>query len=128
MDTVQQITDELAIARQPTLEEMQQLLSAGYRSVVNLRSAQEVGFLETEQSAIEYLGLCYIHLTLPKTLDLNSTLAVVQQLRGLPKPLLLHCDSGMRSAIVAMMYLAIGQGIRAEAAFQRVTQLGLLSH
>jgi uncharacterized protein (TIGR01244 family) len=127
MDAVRQITDKLAIARQLTLEEMQQLPQAGYRSVVNLRSSQEDGFLETEQSTIEHLGLCYINLMLPKSLDLSNTLAVVQPLNGLPKPILLHCDNGMRSSIIAMMYLAISQGIRAEEAFQRVTQLGLLS-
>lgn len=121
------ITNELTIAGQPTLDEIQQLAEAGYRSVVNLRSLNEIGFLEDEQQTTEHLGLCYLSLPIQiKNLNLDDVLPVFQQLTGLPKPMLVHCDSGIRSSIIVLMQIAIGQGMGAEDAFQKVATLGLL--
>jgi uncharacterized protein (TIGR01244 family) len=127
MDTVRQITTELAIAGQITLDEIQQLAEAGYRSVVNLRSPHEIGFLDAEQQKIECLGLSYINASISKDLNLDDMLFVIQKLNALPKPMLVHCDSGIRSSVIVLMQLAISQGIRAEDAFQRVVELGLLN-
>lgn len=127
METVKQITDELAIAGQPTLEELSQLGEAGYRSVVNLRSPNEVGFLDNEQRKIEYLGLRYINISTPQKLTLDDLLSVIQRLNELPKPILVHCDSGIRASIAVLMQLAINRGVSAEKAFQRVAELGLLN-
>lgn len=127
METVRQITDELAISGQPTIEELPQLVKAGYRSVVNLRSPKEIGFLDNEQQKIEFLELRYISISTPKKLTLDDVLPVIQQLSELPKPILIHCDSGIRSSIVVLMQLAINKGVAAENAFQRVIELGLLN-
>jgi uncharacterized protein (TIGR01244 family) len=128
MDTVREITNELAIAGQPTLDELQQLAVKGYRTVVNLRSPNEIGFLDDEQQQTESLGLHYANIPIQmKNLNLNDVLTLIQQLVGLPKPMLVHCDNGVRSSIVALMQIAIEQGIRAEDAFQRVAKLGLLN-
>jgi uncharacterized protein (TIGR01244 family) len=127
MDTIRKITNELAIAGQPSLDELQQLAEVGYRSVVNLRSPHEIGFLDGEQEKAEYLGLSYanipIHLT---TLKLDDVISVIQQLIRLPTPMLVHCDNGIRSSIIVLMQIAIEQGIRAEDAFQNVAERGLL--
>ena len=127
MDTVRQITNEMAIAGQPTFDELQQLAEAGYRSVVNLRSSNETGFLEDEQQKVESLGLCYINVSISKDLNLDNMLPVIQQLNHLPKPMLVHCDSGIRSSIIVLMQLSISQGMRAEDAFQKVMKIGLFS-
>jgi len=129
MDTVRKITNELAIAGQPTPGELQQLAEEGYRSVVNLRSFNEIGFLESEQQKIECLGLHYVNLPIQaENLSLNDMLPVLQQLDGLPKPMLVHCDSGIRSSIIVLMKIAIEQGIESENAFQKVVKLGLLNN
>ncbi|NJN86290.1 MAG: hypothetical protein HC881_08210 [Leptolyngbyaceae cyanobacterium SL_7_1] len=100
METVRKITNEWAIAGQLTLNELHQLVEAGYRSVVNLRSVNEIGFLRDEQQKIERLGLHYAHCPIPaETLSLEDLLPVIQQLDALPKPMLVHCDSGIRSSI-----------------------------
>jgi uncharacterized protein (TIGR01244 family) len=128
MDTVREITNELAIAGQLTLDELQQLAEQGYRSVVNLRSPNEIGFLEDEQQRTEYLGLCYANFPIQvKTLNLDDVLLLIQQLTGLPKPMLVHCDSGIRSSIVVLIQIATEQGMRAEDALQKAAKLGLLS-
>lgn len=124
MDTVRKITEELTIAGQPTLEQLQQLAEAGYQSVVNLRSPDEIGFLDTEQQQIEHLGLSYYNMPIQvENLNLDSLLPVVQRLIELPKPMLLHCDNGIRSSIIVLMQLAVKQGIEAEDAFQKVAKL-----
>lgn len=127
MARVRKITDDLAIAGQLTLEEFQQLAEEGYRSVVNLRSPDETGFLKGEQQILEQLSVFY--LSYPTTLaDIHPDFirTLIQQIAKLPQPILLHCDSGTRSAILALLYIAMKQGMKAEQAFQKVTELGLL--
>lgn len=129
MNMVRKITDEWAIAGQPTLDELQQLAEDGYRSVVNLRSPAEAGFLNDEQQQVEALGLCYANLPIQiESLSLDDVLSAIQQLSGLPKPMLVHCDSGIRSSIVVLMQIAVKQGIRTEDAFQKVANLGLINN
>ncbi len=128
MDTVRQITNELAIAGQLTLDELQQLAEGGYRSVVNLRLPNEPGFVNDEQQKVECLGLGYVNIPVSKNLNFDDMLLVIQQLNELPKPMLVHCDSGIRSSSIVLMQLAMSQGMGAEDAFQKVVKLGLLSH
>lgn len=128
MDMVKKITDELSIAGQPTLDELQQLAEGGYRSLVNLRSPDEVGFLNNEQQQAEYLGLRYAHIpTQIKSLSVDDILLTIRQFSELPKPILIHCDSGIRSSIIVLMQVAVEQGIGAEDTFQKVIKLGLLN-
>lgn len=127
MARVRKITDDLAIAGQLTPEEFQQLGEEGYRSIVNLRSPDETGFLFSEQSILEQLGIHYCNH--PITLgDIHPDFirTFIQQIAQLPQPVLLHCDSGTRSAVLALLYIAMKQGMKAEQAFQKATELGLL--
>lgn len=129
MDTVRKINEELAISGQPTPDRLLQLVAEGYRSVVNLQAPNEVGFWNDEQQKIEQLGLRYANLPIQvDSLNPERILWLIQQISELPKPLLVHCDSGIRSSIIAVMQIAIKQGIKAEDAFQKVTQLGLLNN
>lgn len=128
MNTVRKITNELSIAGQPRLDELQRWAEDGYQSVVNLRSPDEIGFLDVEQQKMEYLGLCYVNIPIQmKDLNLNNLFLLTQKLVRLPKPTLIHCDSGFRSSIVVLMQIATEQGMSAEDAFQKVTKLGLLN-
>lgn len=45
---------------------------------------------------------------------------VLQQIDRLPKPLLTHCKSGMRSGAMSLMYLATQEGMSAEEAMEKV--------
>lgn len=129
MGTVREITNEWAIAGQPTLDELQQLAAEGYRSVVNLRSPDEIGFLDDEQQHTEYLGLNYANIPIQmKNLNLNDLPSLSQQLEDLPKPMLVHCDNGIRSSIVVLIQIATEQGMRAEDVFEKVVKLDLLNH
>ncbi|MEH1778913.1 MAG: sulfur transferase domain-containing protein [Nostoc sp.] len=61
MNIIRKINDELAIAGQITLDQLQQIGDEGYRSVVNLRLSDETGFLVNEQEKTELLGLYYVN-------------------------------------------------------------------
>jgi uncharacterized protein (TIGR01244 family) len=127
MNTVRKITNELAIAGQPTLNELQQLVEE-YRSVVNLRSPEELGFWNDEQHKIEQLGLRYANCPIQvSTLNPDSIFRLIQQISELPRPMLVHCDNGIRASVVVLMQIATKQGMRTEDAFQKVTTLGLLN-
>ncbi|MGC8711839.1 MAG: beta-lactamase hydrolase domain-containing protein [Leptodesmis sp.] len=127
MARVRKITDDLAIAGQLTLEEFEQLVEEGYRSVVNLRSPDETGFLRSEQQILEQFGIFYLsHPTTLGDIHPDFIRTLIQQIIKLPQPIIFHCDSGTRSAILALLYIAMKQGMKTEQAFQKVTELGLL--
>lgn len=127
MDIIRKINDELAIAGQISAEQLTQIADDGYRSVLNLRSLEEKGFLDYEQEKLERLGLHYIHFPI-KAEEINHQVAirVFQTITELPKPLIIHCDNAIRSAAIVLLYIANKQGIEFEKAFQRTINLGLL--
>lgn len=127
METVRKINDELAIAGQVGLDQLAELAEEGYQSIFNLRSPDEAGFLKSEQQKAELLGLYYINIpTRVEAMKPENILAILHYIHDLPKPILLHCDSGIRSAAMAIMYIAMKQGMPLEQAFRQASKLGLL--
>lgn len=126
MNPVKKINQELAIAGQISLEQLQQLADEGYQTILNLRSPDEIGFSKNEAQKTEYLGLHYLNIP-TQGAGMNSEIALVilQRMAMLPKPILLHCDTGMRAAAIAFMDIALKQGIAPDQAFQQATQFGL---
>lgn len=127
MNQIRKINDELAIAGQVTLEQLQQITQEGFKSVLNLRSPDEQCFLNNEQQQAEELGLYYANI--PVKVDaINDEIAtqVLKQIQKLPKPALVHCDSAMRSAVLVLIHIATGQGVTLQQAFKQAEQLGLL--
>lgn len=126
MKTIRKINDDLAIAGQLTSDQLQQITQQGYKSVVNLRSPDEEGFLSNEQQEIEALGLYYINVPI-KVEGINDEVAaqVLQKLDELSKPALVHCNNSMRSAAIALMHIATHQGVSLGQAFTQAEQLGL---
>jgi len=49
LEAIRKINDELTIAGQVTPEQLQQVAQEGFKSVLNLRSPDEEGFLSNEQ-------------------------------------------------------------------------------
>ncbi len=128
MQTIRKINDDLAISGQIDLEQLPQLAQDGFRAVLNLRSPYEKGFLSMEQEQAEQLHLQYINI--PFEVDLiNDQLAtqILQQLKQLPKPVLVHCDNAVRSAAIALMHIATRQGATLDEAFWQAKQLGLFT-
>ncbi|PZO49585.1 MAG: phosphatase [Phormidesmis priestleyi] len=126
MENIKRINDQLAVAMgQVTPEELQQAAQEGYKSVLNLRSPNEEGFLSDEQQQAEAAGLKYVNVPV-KPDGMSDELAdqVLQEIDQLPKPALIHCKSGMRSGAMTLMYVAIQQGMTADEAMSMGKQNG----
>ncbi|MBL1173799.1 beta-lactamase hydrolase domain-containing protein [Pantanalinema sp. GBBB05] len=126
MEPIRKITDELSIAGQITVDQLPQLAQEGFRSVLNLRSPEEIGFLLNEQQKVELAGLYYVNFPFkPEAVDDETATHILQQINTLPKPTLVHCDNAVRSAAIALMHIATRQGVSLEKAFKQAKQLGL---
>ncbi|MEB3310197.1 MAG: protein tyrosine phosphatase family protein [Snowella sp.] len=126
MENIKQINDELAvIMTQVTPEQVHQLSQAGFKSILNLRLPSEEGFLTTEQEQAKNEGLEYVNIPV-KSDSMNDELAdqVIHTIDQLPKPLLIHCKTGMRSGAMALMYVATQQQMTAEEALAMGKQNG----
>ncbi|MGH1394112.1 MAG: hypothetical protein ACRAVC_08755 [Trichormus sp.] len=127
MDIIRKINHELSVAGQITLEQFPQLLADGYKSILNLRSPDEKGWLDDEKDKLELLGFRYLNLpTKVDEINCKTTLKVLQIINELPKPALIHCDNSIRSAVIALLYIATKQGITFEKAVELTTNLGLI--
>lgn len=126
MEAIRKINDELTIAGQVTPEQLRQVAQEGFKSVLNLRSPDEEGFLSNEQQQAEALGLYYVNIPV-KFEAINDEIAdrVLMQTNKLPKPTLVHCDSAMRAAAIVLMHIATRQGATLRQAFKQAEQLGL---
>jgi uncharacterized protein (TIGR01244 family) len=126
MENIKTIDDQIAVAMgQVTPEQLQQAAQEGFKSVLNLRSPQEEGFLSDEQQQTEAAGLKYINIPVkPDAMTDELADRVLHQIERLPKPALIHCKSGMRSGAMALMYVATQQGISADRAMAMGKQNG----
>ena len=126
MKTIRKINEDLAIAGQLTPEQLQQIAQEGFKSVLNLRSPDEKGFLDNEQEHVEALGLYYINVPIKvEAIDDEIAAQVLKQIDELSKPALVHCLNSMRSAAMVLMYIATQQGVSLPQAFKHAEQLGL---
>ncbi|MBR8826344.1 MAG: protein tyrosine phosphatase family protein [Gomphosphaeria aponina SAG 52.96 = DSM 107014] len=125
MADIKKINEQLSIAPQLTPAEIDQLPELGFKSVLNLRSPAENGFLTEEAQQIEALGIAYTltPVTLP---SLNEALItqVVKQIDNLPKPALIHCGSALRAGYMVILYQATKEGMTLDAAKQWSNELG----
>jgi uncharacterized protein (TIGR01244 family) len=124
MDNVKSITPELFVAGQITLEQLQQAAHEGY-SVLNLRSPSEESFWHDEANQATNLGLHYVNAPVNLAeLTEDYTTHVLQCIDEMPKPVLIHCAVSMRAGAMALMNVAIRQGLTAEQAFEKAREIG----
>jgi uncharacterized protein (TIGR01244 family) len=125
MENVKKINDELTVAGQVTPEQLQQAAQEGFKSVLNLRSPDEEGFLNDEQQLAETAGLEYVNIPV-KVNEINDELTteVLGQIDKLPKPALIHCGVSMRAGAMALMNVATRQGMTPEQAFEKAHEIG----
>jgi uncharacterized protein (TIGR01244 family) len=93
--------------------------------VLNLRAEGEEGYLPDEGQRAEAAGLKYAHVPVRKEeISDELTTRVLAQIDELPKPLLVHCASGMRAGAMAFMHTATREGLSAEEVISRAQQSG----
>ncbi|QSJ18728.1 phosphatase [Nostoc sp. UHCC 0702] len=126
MSNTKKVSDDLSVTGQVTPEQLQQAAEEGFKSVLNLRSPNEAGFLSDEQQQAEAVGLQYANVPL-KASESNQELTelAIQEIDNLPKPVLIHCAAGARAGGIALIATAINQGLTYEQITQKATELGL---
>jgi uncharacterized protein (TIGR01244 family) len=126
MEIIRKINDELSIAGQVSYEQLQDIAQEGFKAVLCLRS--KTNLLVGEQQYVEALGLWYLNPPIEsQTISAESVGWVLKQMDILPKPVLIYCANAKLAAAMALMHIAMHQGMTLQQAFQRAEQLGLFS-
>ncbi len=122
---ITQITERISIAGQISESQIAQLPESSFEAVLNVRSVEEEGAIPDEQLQVESLGTPYMNVPVtPATLDVALIDQVLEQIDGLPKPLLVHCGTGFRAGFMVMMYQIAREGVPVEEAKSQYLELG----
>lgn len=125
MDKGLRINDAVTVIGQVRQAELEQAVQDGFRSVLNLRSPDELGFFKEEGAIAEALGLHYRNVPLKlEQIGEASLTRVLCGLDQLPKPVLVHCAAGMRSTAIALLSTAVQEGLTPEQMLERARSLG----
>lgn len=119
------INDNLTTTGQVIPEQLKQAVQEGFKSVLNLRSPDELGFFKDEQQIVEALGLYYVNIPLKlEALDEAVITHVLAELDRLPKPVVVHCAASMRSTAIALLSVAVQERLTPEQTLTRARDLG----
>lgn len=126
MKNLKKITDELWVSGQPT-EEALRTIGGQFRTVVNLRTADENGVLPNEERLVEDAGLNYAPIPVtPVSLDDAAVERFSQAVSSTDStPALIHCQGGGRAGVLTLLHLAVTNGWRAERALLEGEALGI---
>jgi uncharacterized protein (TIGR01244 family) len=100
---IRALNDDVSVAPQMGPEDAAQVAAAGFRSVVNNRPDYEHGPDQPSsaevEAAVRALGLEFHHLPVAGGYQTPQQIAAMAELlQQLPKPVLMYCRSGSRSA------------------------------
>lgn len=107
-----QIAEGIIVAGQPTPDDISLLHDRGFRTVVNVRTPQDDGYLPDEERLVESAGLNYAEIPVsPQRIDDIAVFRFGQAIESTDgKPALVHCGSGGRAAMMALLHLAVKNG------------------
>lgn len=119
------VNDAMTVTGQVTPDDLKQAAKDGFKSVLNLRGADEEGVLPDEQRHAEAAGLRYVNIPVKKeALNDELTTRVLSEIDRLPKPALIHCATGMRAGAMTLMNVATRNGISAKDAMDKARAMG----
>lgn len=125
INCIRSITNQISVSRQLSPQQIQQLSQQHFQSVMNLRSYQEDGADEQDYQRIESLGLSYVSFPIkPDVLNREIIDKAIQEIRNLPKPLLIYCGSAMRATFLTLVYLANDHNLTLEAIREKGRSVG----
>jgi uncharacterized protein (TIGR01244 family) len=116
---------DVATGGQPDVEQIEELAAAGFRTVVDLRTADEPrGF--DEAAAVRAAGMEYINLPVGTHIGDETFAALRAILDDAGKgPVLVHCASGNRVGGALIPHLVLDRGIDLETAVRTGFAIGL---
>lgn len=126
MKYAKKVSDELSAAGQVSPEQLQQAAQEGFKSVLNLRSPNEAGFLSNEEQQAEAAGLQYACVPL-KVSEPEQELVekAIREIENLPKPVLVHCAAGARAGAIALIATTLQEGLNDEQITEKAHELGI---
>lgn len=123
------LNDLVAIGGPPAAEDVRELASLGYKSVIDLSEGAEPDTLghDEERSLVEQAGMQYRHLPVPSDLKLLAQSGFVQKAhRGVaeaPAPVYLHDSDGRRAALLGAIHVGVEEGWPPEQVPDRAAEL-----
>jgi uncharacterized protein (TIGR01244 family) len=107
-----QLAAGISVSGQPSPEEIPSLHDRGYRTIINLRTPADDGYLADEERLVESAGINYSEIPIsPQRMDDIAMQRFAQALESVDsKPALVHCGSGGRAAMMVLLHLAVQHG------------------
>ncbi|MBL4853613.1 MAG: TIGR01244 family phosphatase [Robiginitomaculum sp.] len=100
----QKLSDDMSVCMQVFPEQLDFIAEAGFKTIINNRPDTEKPgqpFAGDIEKLAKAAGLSYAHIPMqPGQLSLDLIDAMTKAFDELPKPILAHCASGMRSAML----------------------------
>lgn len=113
---------------QPSETDLQGFAVEGIKSVVDLRQPGEPNQTlppDAERAAARRFGLNYRHVSVPLDwLDEETLDRIHSELARLPEPIYIHCASGRRAGMAALIHRAIDEGLTGDAMMAEAERLG----
>lgn len=124
---LREIVSGISIGGQPTPEEISQLHDDGYRTLVNVRTTDDDGYLAQEERLVENTGMTYAEIPVsPKLLDDMAVMRFSQALDSADaQPAYVHCGSGGRAGLMVLLHLAVQNGWSVQEALAEGEKLGV---
>ena len=123
------LNQSLATAAQPSEQAFGKVAAAGFRSVLNLRTAAEGFDIEKERALVERSGMRYLHIPVvssaPRAEQADEFVRAVRD-KNL-HPMLIHCSSANRVGAFMMIYRVVEQGWSEKKALEEAVRIGLSS-
>lgn len=115
-----QLSDSIATAGQPNVEQFAAIKQAGYDVVVNLALPTSTNAIPNEREVVESQGMEYIHIPVvwenPTIEDANRFFQVIQA--NIDRKIFVHCAMNMRVSAFMYLYRCIHEQIDDEVAKQ----------
>ena len=123
-----ELDKEIAVGTSPNLDDLEQLKTRGFRSIVDLRGPGEVGglTLSDEREAVARSGMALLNIPVPARTFPGELLDLFrQEVPDLPKPIFVHCTRGVRAGLFSVVHLGLEVGASEDAIVARARGDGL---
>jgi len=132
MNFKRDITPNVTVADQPTVEDLEACRSEGYAGVVNLRQENEPEqplSPAEEGQRVHELGMEYLHVPVGgaplSEAGVASVCEFIDRLAGAGAKVLVHCRKGGRAMALVLIQQARAHGWTVEEAIEKGRQMGL---
>lgn len=119
------ISDKIATAGQPSVEQFSYIKEAGYQVVINLALKDSSNALPNEKEIVETQGMQYIHIPViwenPTEDKLQEFIRVMKA--NVDKKIFVHCAANKRVSAFIYLYRRFQEGIDDEAAKNDLHQI-----